>query len=703
MTLRFVLMVGFLLGALASGAQAGNNRGLQTQMLDPATATPLQRQWLEAAEAKGGVDLEVLTVFLGNTGDPDTTDVIDDPVLDGAYFLYMVYRVETTYQVTHRVRLFIDGGLFDEGDFSNNSGTFVVWTATAGDHEYAGVVDALGQIAESDENNNALSLFFTVEESGGICQTDKNAPWNKGDTPGPIDPDEYENDDTRQRASTITVGEVHDVFTKIHLDFPQLHNFHDNGDLDWVKFHVVLDDDENMPVHRIRAQDPDFRADVVMEMFDAAGNPVTNFGVDGVVDDAGPGEEEEVEWTPVESATYYMCSRQADPAVSGSGTEYKTVVALFAAGDAGQIMGLVRDASTGDPIDQALLQTDPGSSYRWSTVDGSYALINLTEDAYDVVIDAIGYEQQDFNSIPVNPGEATPLDVFLTPSQKTAYAITQAASGSWYDTTHNGEGWLLEVLTLPTAGKNGEKGTPGIAVAYWFTYPSVESLAKGVVASQAWFVGVGEIVGDTIHFKNATNPEGGRFGAGFNPAQVQQPIWGDFMFRFDGCDTGTMSYVGSPAWGTGALNLERITRVAGLNCAARARNSKVTEISAGISGSWFDPSHTGEGWLIEVLSEDLALVYWFSYDTNGNPAWWVGVGTIDGKSITVGAAALFSGGVFGPDFNPNTVSDSPWGQMVFTFSSCNQGTMSYQSSIGEYGNGALSLQRITSVAGANCN
>ena len=241
----------------------------------------------------------------------------------------------------------------------NSSGTFVVrtgdtWTATAGDHEYTGMVDSLSQVSESDENNNALSLFFTVGAGGGVCGADKNAPWYKGDGFDLIDPDQYEDDDTRERASTITVGEVHDVSTKVHLDFPQLHNFHVTDDLDWVKFHVVLDDDQNMRVHRIRAQDLGFRADVVMEMFDAAGNPVTNFGVGGVVDGAGPGEDEEVEWTPNESATYYMCSHQADPIKSGSDTDYNTVVALFGAGDAGQIMGLIRDAVTGHPIDQAL-------------------------------------------------------------------------------------------------------------------------------------------------------------------------------------------------------------------------------------------------------------------------------------------------------------------------------------------------------------
>ena len=121
-------------------------------MLDPATAERLQSLGLKTAATKGGVDLEVLDVFFGTTGDPDTTDVVYDPVLGGAYFLYMLFSVQTTYQVTHRVRLLIDGGLFDEGDFSNSSGTFVVrtgdtWTATAGDHEYTGMVDSLSQVS----------------------------------------------------------------------------------------------------------------------------------------------------------------------------------------------------------------------------------------------------------------------------------------------------------------------------------------------------------------------------------------------------------------------------------------------------------------------------------------------------------------------------------------------------------------------------
>ena len=107
--------------------------------------------------------------------------------------------------------------------------------------------------------------------------------------------------------------------------------------------------------------------------------------------------------------------------------------------------------------------------------------------------------------------------------------------------------------------------------------------------------------------------------------------------------------------------------------------------------------------MIEILNEDLALVYWFSYDANGNQAWWVGVGSINGKTITVDDAELLVGTVFGSGFNAGAINRVPWGQIVFTFDSCSSGTMSYQSTIGEFGSGALDLQRITSIPGLGCN
>jgi len=309
-------------------------------------------------------------------------------------------------------------------------------------------------------------------------------------------------------------------------------------------------------------------------------------------------------------------------------------------------------------------------------------------------------------------GEETRVNLTLPPKSQSAFNVAAAQSGSYFDSSHNGEGWLLEVLSLPTLKADGSKGVPGLALAYWFTYPGTQlaqtqAQAKGQAADQAWLVGVGEIEDDVITFRNVIAPQGGVFGPGFNPATVTRGIWGDFEFRFSGCNAGAMSYIGPPGFGAGNLDLERITGLAGQNCGAGkdmpVPAAKVSSIGPGISGSWFDPNHDGEGWLIEILNDDLALVYWFSYDANGNQAWWVGVGTINGKTITVEDSELPTGTVFGSGFNAGNISRVPWGQMVFTFDSCTSGTMSYQSDIGEFGSGTLDLARITAIPGLGCN
>jgi hypothetical protein len=280
------------------------------------------------------------------------------------------------------------------------------------------------------------------------------------------------------------------------------------------------------------------------------------------------------------------------------------------------------------------------------------------------------------------------------------FQIDASASGPWFPgAAHDGEGWLLEILSLPSV-KHGAKhdGTDGLALAYWFTYPPQDLVEKGLAPEQAWIVGVGEFHDDTIEFEDAIITNGAVFGDGFDPADVQRPVWGDFLMQFDDDVSGTFSFVGPEGWGSGTLPMERITSLAGLPA-----SSKVTDIGAFMSGSWFDPAHDGEGWLIEVLSDDVALVYWFSYDGDGNQAWFVGVGTIDGKTITINDVLIPRGAVFGDNFDPGDVSLDAWGTITIIFDECDSGTLSYESSIPEFGSGMLQLVRITSIPGLECN
>ena len=124
-------------------------------------------------------------------------------------------------------------------------------------------------------------------------------------------------------------------------------------------------------------------------------------------------------------------------------------------------------------------------------------------------------------------------------------------------------------------------------------------------------------------------------------------------------------------------------------------------VTAAISGAWYDPSHNGEGWLLEVLPDGRALLAWFTYDPEGNQAWFYNVGEVEGNTITFNLL-IPSGTDFGPTFDPNEVSMPAWGTATFTFDNCNSGSMTYDSLLKGYDSGSLGLTRLTNLSGLEC-
>jgi hypothetical protein len=124
-------------------------------------------------------------------------------------------------------------------------------------------------------------------------------------------------------------------------------------------------------------------------------------------------------------------------------------------------------------------------------------------------------------------------------------------------------------------------------------------------------------------------------------------------------------------------------------------------ITAGISGSWFNPERDGEGFLLEVLDENRLAAYWFTYDFFGNQQWLVGVGEIDGDRAIV-PVRVTEGGIFGPLFDPNTVQRISWGTLEFSFTSCDRGIVNYRSTL-EFGSGTIILTRLTELSDLQCN
>ena len=78
------------------------------------------------------------------------------------------------------------------------------------------------------------------------------------------------------------------------------------------------------------------------------------------------------------------------------------------------------------------------------------------------------------------------------------------------------------------------------------------------------------------------------------------------------------------------------------------------------SGSWVDATRGGEGWIIEVIDEDTAVIFWFTFDENGDQVWLIGVAEINGNSLFA-EMLLASGPSFGNGFDQDEVSYQSWG------------------------------------------
>lgn len=268
----------------------------------------------------------------------------------------------------------------------------------------------------------------------------------------------------------------------------------------------------------------------------------------------------------------------------------------------------------------------------------------------------------------------------LPPARGTGFQIGSGISGSWYDPSHNGEGFLVEVLP------------EGRGLVYWFTYD-----ASG---NQTWLFGTGTVSGNTLVINDAFTTEGGVFGPTFDPGAVQLVRWGNLRFVFSSCTSGVMDYRGPPGFGNGVLQIERLTYIAGGVCPESGGDGS-GPLRAATSGSYYDPERAGEGFLVEVLSADVALVYWFTYDLEGNQAWIVGLGRVAGTSIVVEQSFITNGPVFGPNFDPEAKKTSHWGTLRLTFDNCASGRMTYESVIG-FGNAGMNLARLTMLAGHPC-
>ena len=194
-------------------------------------------------------------------------------------------------------------------------------------------------------------------------------------------------------------------------------------------------------------------------------------------------------------------------------------------------------------------------------------------------------------------------------------------SGSWYDPERSGEGITIQLLDS------------GAFLTYLFTFDEN--------GNQQWMFGVQDADETSVRWQEMLRTRG-RFNEGLLES-AESPVQTRGALRVDRLGTGrlvtervyvdqdsnpcvaiyppTLSCFGNSL--SDRLEYRSLSRLAGLSC--DDRNS-----FQAYSGAWYNRERSGEGFVVEVLPDGRAVVYWFTYtpDGSGDQAWMIGQGVV---------------------------------------------------------------------------
>lgn len=128
-------------------------------------------------------------------------------------------------------------------------------------------------------------------------------------------------------------------------------------------------------------------------------------------------------------------------------------------------------------------------------------------------------------------------------------------------------------------------------------------------------------------------------------------------------------------------------------------------ISSATSGAWYNKDQSGHGFLIQVLPGNVFLATWFVFTPDGSAQSWIYIQDPydpTSNSVTIQNALIEQGGSFPPDFDSTKVTRNNWGPITFTFTDCNNGNVSWNSSLSGYGTGSLAIKRLAGIDGLTC-
>lgn len=141
---------------------------------------------------------------------------------------------------------------------------------------------------------------------------------------------------------------------------------------------------------------------------------------------------------------------------------------------------------------------------------------------------------------------------------------------------------------------------------------------------------------------------------------------------------------------------------AAANAEQPAPEPSYATVESGHSAMWYDPVRSGEGWMLEILPDDAAVLYWFTFDDQGNPRWLGGAGEVvrgeNGDEVRFDSLFAVHGPRFGPDYDPEDVQRDDVGSATFRFLDCDSGEISFSAWDHEV---SYPITRLTRTMGAD--
>ena len=252
-----------------------------------------------------------------------------------------------------------------------------------------------------------------------------------------------------------------------------------------------------------------------------------------------------------------------------------------------------------------------------------------------------------------------------------------AVTGSWYDPATSGQGFVLHPVddqyTVISFYGFENDGKP-----LWLTGVAQEQLLPGYPNEIAM---------------NITS--GGNFGS-FTPGQISEELWGTLRLTFDNCSKATAEFAGLS--GQQTMHMVRLAGLEGIDC---YYSTPPAAQAAGITGSWYDPATSGQGFVLHPMNDGQMIVSFYGYKNNSERLWLIGS---YGGQVTAGRPLVVnmitaSGGRFG-GFAPGDITESPWGTLTIDFADCDKATATLD---GVDGQQTMNLIKLAGLQGSGLN